>query len=201
MHPDRARRFTLIELLVVIAIIAILAAMLLPALGKAREKARQISCTANLNQMALTMMIYIDDFEEQFPRNWTAGSPSRDWHTDTSDYYSDERVKMCPSTNRTDRLQYGYSGWMSSSGGRKLSEVTLPESRTLFSEIQGKVDRSWSWGFHADKRFEPEVRHGNGLNMVFCDGHVQYIPNAWEDPKMRATAIGDEDGTYWRPEE
>jgi prepilin-type N-terminal cleavage/methylation domain-containing protein len=71
MQIDLMDRFTLIELLVVIAIIAILAAMLMPALESAREKAQDAACINNVHQMGLGTSIYSNDFDGYFPQAWS----------------------------------------------------------------------------------------------------------------------------------
>jgi len=101
--------FTLVELLVVIAIIALLAAILLPALNKARERAKVITCTNCLKQLGLTFHMYSGDFNGQFPParvgSWPIGDfgnggsvPYWGFHLFYSDYVKRDQMLSCPQS-------------------------------------------------------------------------------------------------------
>lgn len=73
---QKSKGFTLIELLVVIAIIAVLAAMLLPVLANAKERAKRINCASNLRQYAMAVRIYANDFGDKLPDTYSAANPT-----------------------------------------------------------------------------------------------------------------------------
>ena len=100
------KAFTLIELLVVIAIIALLLAILMPSLQKAKKQTRKIICRSNLKQWATIWSLYLNDHENKFPSGLSGV-----WVEPLRHYYKDggEKMRVCPTATKNE--QEGGSGW------------------------------------------------------------------------------------------
>jgi len=178
--------FTLIEMLVVIAIIALLASLLMPALGRIREKAQKTACMSNLHQIGLAAQGYANDHEGYLP--YAAYSSSIRWYTKLAPYagggvLEKQSIWSCPSTKKNSWVGYGwnYHGLGHSPQMPRLgptSYIHEKDSIVLLADVRYAMD------FVGNKDVIPPFSggtppsrvHSDGLNTLFVGGHVQWFP-------------------------
>jgi len=201
----RVRGFTLIELLVVIAIIAILAAILFPVFARAREKARQTSCLANIKQIGLGSLMYAQDYDDSLyghiqgwrgdPVYGASGPPGYiRWPDQVFPYVKNEQLFVCPSNpsygfvanTRDAYFGYGMNYWQTyyyyySTG--TLAYTVKPADTIWFADCDFYVVYPCyymvTYPTHATYGYNGyarlQLRHNNGVNLAFMDGHAKWL--------------------------
>jgi prepilin-type N-terminal cleavage/methylation domain-containing protein/prepilin-type processing-associated H-X9-DG protein len=195
-----SKGFTLIELLVVIAIIAILASILFPVFGRARENARRSSCQSNLKQMGLGIMQYTQDYDEKLVPVGT-GSPTNvggargSWAQRIQPYIKSSQLFACPSNTQNTavreaaipamnypaipRSYSANSHYLNNREDNPNSESLIqnPSQKILVAETLGADPATAYFDFNTTNGFPNDIfgGHLSTMNCLFGDGHVKSL--------------------------
>ncbi len=178
------KAFTLIELLVVIAIIAILAAILFPVFGRARENARRSSCQSNEKQILLGFKQYTQDYDELFPPQNALNLPqttpaSTGWISSLQPYLKSLQIFQCPSETNSSvgKTDYYYNDLqVASQNETKFGNSSNTVIAFEGSEVEGSIaEASAPAAAGVAPAQGSNNRHLEGSNYAFVDGHVKWL--------------------------